>query len=53
LDWREYEGKSNSTIPWNITHLLLLFMRNARASFEQSPAVLALGRFHESSQRSQ
>jgi len=43
MNWREYEEKSNTIVPWNITHLLLLLMRNAKASLEQSPAVLARG----------
>jgi IS605 OrfB family transposase len=43
MDWREYEGDSNPIIPQNIVQLLWLIMMNARASFEQSPAVLARG----------
>jgi IS605 OrfB family transposase len=43
MDWGEYEGDSNPIIPQNIVQLLWLIMMNARASFEQSPAVLARG----------
>jgi len=43
MDWREYEGDSNPIIPQNIVQLLWFIMMNARASFEQSPAVLARG----------
>jgi len=43
MNWRKHEGKSNPIVPWNITHLLLLLMRNAKASLEQSPAMLARG----------
>jgi len=44
IDWRGHEGKSNPIVPWNITHLLLLLMRNAKASLEQSPAMPARGK---------
>jgi len=43
MNWGEYEGDSNPIIPQNIVQLLWLIMMNARASFEQSPAVLARG----------
>jgi len=43
INWSEYEGKSNPLIPWITTHILLLLMRDARASLERSPAVLARG----------
>jgi IS605 OrfB family transposase len=43
INWSEYEGKSNPLIPWVTTHILLLLMRNAGASLERSPAVLARG----------
>jgi transposase len=44
MDWREHEGKSNLLMPQNIVQLLWLLMRNAKASLEQSPAVLARGK---------
>jgi IS605 OrfB family transposase len=44
MDWREYEGKSNPIIPQDIVQLLWLLMRNAKASLEQSPAMLARGK---------
>jgi len=43
MDWGEHEGKSNTIIPQNIAQLLWLLMMNAKASLEQSPAVLARG----------
>ena len=43
INWSEYEGKSNPLIPWVTTHILLFLMRNAGASLEKSPAVLARG----------
>jgi len=44
MDWRGYESESNPLIPQNIAQLLWLLMRNARASLEQSPAMLARGK---------
>jgi IS605 OrfB family transposase len=44
MNWREYEGKHNPVIPQNIVQLLWLLMMNAKASLEQSPAVLARGK---------
>jgi len=43
MNWREHEGKSNSIIPYEIVTLLQHIMENAKASLEQSPAVLARG----------
>jgi Putative transposase DNA-binding domain. len=44
MDWRGYESESNPLIPQNIAQLLWLLMRNAKASLEQSPAMLARGK---------
>jgi len=43
MDWREYEQKSNSLIPYGIVILLQHIMENAKAS-EESPAMLARGK---------
>jgi len=43
LNWKVREGYSNPIIPQNIVQLLWFIMMNARASFEQSPAVLVRG----------
>ena len=44
MDWRECEEKSNPIIPHGIVTLLQHIMENAKASLEQSPAVLARGK---------
>jgi IS605 OrfB family transposase len=44
MNWRKHENKSNPLIPQNIVQLLWLLMRNAKASLERSPAVLARGK---------
>ena len=44
MDWREYEGKSNTTIPYSIVQYLHAILRTFKASLEQSPAVLARGK---------
>jgi len=44
MNWREYEGKSNPLVPHEIVTLLQHIMENAKASLEQSPAVLARGK---------
>ncbi|MFP3160893.1 MAG: transposase [Vulcanisaeta sp.] len=44
MNWREHEGKSNSIIPYEIVTLLQHIMENAKASLEQSPAMLARGK---------
>jgi transposase len=43
MNWREHENKSNPIIPYEIVTLLQHIMENAKASLEQSPAVLARG----------
>jgi len=43
MDWGEYEDRHNPLVPYGIVTLLQRIMRNTRASFEQSPAVLARG----------
>jgi len=53
MNWREHEGKSNPLVPYGIVTLLQHIMENAKASLEQSPAVLARGKpmnHHRSSQ---
>ncbi|MFP3174568.1 MAG: zinc ribbon domain-containing protein [Vulcanisaeta sp.] len=40
MDWREYEGKSNTTIPYSIVQYLHAMLKTFTAS-EQWPAVLA------------
>jgi Putative transposase DNA-binding domain. len=42
MDWREYEGKSNTTIPYTIVQYLHAMLKTFTAS-EESPAVLARG----------
>jgi len=44
MNWREYEDESNPIIPYEIVTLLQHIMENAKASLEQSPAVLARGK---------
>jgi transposase, IS605 OrfB family, central region len=44
MNWREHEGKSNPLVPYGIVTLLQHIMENAKASLEQSPAVLARGK---------
>jgi IS605 OrfB family transposase len=44
INWREYEGKSNTIIPYEIVILLQHIMENTKASLKQSPAVLARGK---------
>ena len=44
IDWGEHEGKSNPLIPHEIVILLQHIMENAKASLEQSPAMLARGK---------
>jgi len=44
MNWREHEEKSNPIIPYEIVTLLQHIMENAKASLEQSPAVLARGK---------
>jgi len=43
MDWREYEGKSNTTIPYTIVQYLHAMLKTFTAS-EESPAVLARGK---------
>ena len=43
MNWREYEGKSNPLIPQNIVKYIHATLKEFKASFEQSPAVLARG----------
>jgi hypothetical protein len=40
MDWREYEGKSNTTIPYTIVQYLHAMLKTFTAS-EQWPAMLA------------
>jgi IS605 OrfB family transposase len=42
MDWREYEGKSNTTIPYSIVQYLHAMLKTFTAS-EESPAMLARG----------
>jgi len=44
MNWRKHEGKSNLLVPYGIVTLLQHIMENAKASLEQSPAVLARGK---------
>jgi len=53
MNWREYEGKSNPLVPYGIVTLLQHIMENAKASLEQSPAVLARGKPMNHHRRSQ
>jgi len=43
MDWGEYEDRHNPLVPYGIVILLQRIMRNTRASFEQSPAMLTRG----------
>ncbi|PLC62692.1 hypothetical protein B7L70_11930 [Vulcanisaeta sp. EB80] len=43
MDWREYEGKSNTTIPYSIVQYLHAMLKTFMAS-EEGPAVLARGK---------
>ncbi|KUO81567.1 MAG: hypothetical protein AT714_05510 [Vulcanisaeta sp. OSP_8] len=43
MNWRKHEGRSNPLVPYGIAILLQHIMENAKASLEQSPAVLARG----------
>jgi len=43
MDWREYEGKSNTTIPYSIVQYLHAMLKTFTAS-EESPAMLARGK---------
>jgi hypothetical protein len=43
MNWRKHEDKSNPIIPHGIVTLLQHIMENAKASLEQSPAMLARG----------
>jgi IS605 OrfB family transposase len=44
MDWREYEGKSNSIIPYEIVKYMHAALKTFTASLKQSPAVLARGK---------
>jgi len=44
MNWRKHEGESNLLIPYGIVTLLQHIMENAKASLEQSPAMLARGK---------
>jgi transposase len=43
INWGEYEGKSNSIIPYEIVKYIHAVLRTFMASLEKSPAVLARG----------
>jgi len=53
MNWRKHEGKSNPLVPYGIVTLLQHIMENAKASLEQSPAVLARGKPMNHHRRSQ
>jgi hypothetical protein len=42
-NWGEYEGESNPLVPYPIVQYLHATLKEFKASFEQSPAVLARG----------
>jgi hypothetical protein len=43
IDRRKYEGKSNPLVPYEIVKYIHATLKEFKASFEQSPAVLARG----------
>jgi len=44
MNWREYEGKSNSIIPYFIVKYIHAVLKTFTASLKQSPAMLARGK---------
>jgi len=43
MNWRKHEGKSNPLVPYEIVKYIHAVLKTLKASFEQSPAVLARG----------
>jgi len=43
MNWRKHEGKSNPLVPHEIVKYIHATLKEFKASFEQSPAVLARG----------